>query len=78
MTGRQKFKVSWSKFYGPRALYFRIISIQYMIAMLCFGPLEISFFVFFYQLKMVGVGFNYTNPIICSLYVFFEFSCSIN
>lgn len=29
--------------------------------MLCFGPLEISF-LFFYQLKMVGVGFNYTNP----------------
>lgn len=41
-----------------------------MLAMLCFGPLEISF-LFFYQLKMVGVGFNYTNPIICSLYGFF-------
>lgn len=38
--------------------------------MLCFGPLEISF-LFFYQLEMVGVGFNYTNPIICSLYGFF-------
>lgn len=55
------------------------IKYMYMIAMLCFGPLEISFLCFFYQLKMVGVGFNYTNPIICSLYgFFFELSCSIN
>lgn len=62
--------MSWSKFNGPRALYFR--SNLYIVhdCYVMFRSIG-NKFSFLYQLKMVGVGFNYTNPIICSLYVVF-------